>query len=112
MDALMPEEQRKEDSTMQTSFDQYNNCWRQWSEVLWPLISKVDNSKPGSVSREEKAKKVHKQALEFIKRWSAATNGTGHLYQHTLVYHLPDQILSYRRTQQSLLPRALRAAIR
>ena len=89
LDLVFPEEERRKSRSTQQSFENAQAAWRQYAEILWPLIR---TPAVGKEAREAKAAKVEEEALVFVEKYVAANKATTHLYMHILTSHLPQMI--------------------
>jgi hypothetical protein len=86
VDIVFPPAVVAKNPTLTERVDAIKQAWTHWSEVVWPLINRLD------MPRKEKAAQLRQEAsklLPLIRK--AAANTTEHLYPH-LLFHLADQI--------------------
>ena len=87
VDLVFPPDAVTASPTLKSRVANIKAAWEQWSEVLWPLINKLDYT-----SKTEKAASVRDNTKLFIPLLrKACAKTTEHLYPH-LLFHLAEQI--------------------
>jgi hypothetical protein len=86
VDIVFPPAVVAKNPTLTERVDAIKQAWTHWSEVVWPLINRLD------MPWKEKAAQLRQEASKlFPLIRKAAANITEHLYPH-LLFHLADQI--------------------